>query len=416
MGGNKKKSNRTKKSGGSAKGAAPVTAPAPARPATAPAPGGIGRESPEWNEQMMAYKGRLWRQWFAGPIPMLNDQTPVVAATTAAGRRNLEELFAMYDRLNTRPPGVPQGAGEAFQANAPTPWTKWKLGMGPGSAEEFAEEERIFNAGITEQPTARNASHERKLLKKQGAIFVPKRCEFAGCSKVGDEVRKCDGCKLASYCGREHQVADWKHHKRDCKHLKHSECKRRYFSTDEELIKYPMGCFPLPAPGSAARLKCFICGAGEGEVKLGFTDCCNAPVCNNEDEYVSCSYSQDFCKRSHSRYTCCGYHGDEGHAGDWRECVHSECQRMRDVGEGTAAARSWHSTNGFNLTPALESSLPQGSLITKPCSECKGRITPGHDTESTRGHGAVCVRCTDEGTDLEPEYEPEPEPAATSVA
>jgi hypothetical protein len=227
------------------------------------------------------------------------------------------------------------------------------------------------------------------LIKKQGAVFVPQRCEVKGCDKTGDEVRKCGSCKLVFYCGKEHQTQDWSHHKLDCKHLKSSELRRRYFSTAEELEKFPIGCFPLSAPEPEATLKCFICGAGQDEVKLGFTECCNASVCDNEEEYVMFSYSRDLCKRSHSRYTSCGFHHTEGHEGDWRVC--SKCPNSGEGGN----SRSWYATNGFNVTPVLEADIPQGSHITKPCDGCKRRITPGHDGETCHPDGRnTCTSCS----------------------
>ena len=189
-------------------------------------------------------KRQAWQRWFTEPVPMLGNQTPTEAARNVAGRQKIEELLSFYDSMNS---------GNFL--NVPTAWAKWRLGMGPGSTEEFVEEESIYNSTPPRQ-TSRTPSHEAKLDKRQGAMFVPQRCEMEGCTKKGDDVKKCNGCKLVNYCGKEHQSQDWPRHKHDCKHLKNSTIRRRYFSTAAELAKYPIGCFPLSAPVPDKKLKC----------------------------------------------------------------------------------------------------------------------------------------------------------------
>jgi len=334
-------------------------------------------------EQMiMNMKGQKWQSWFDQEIPRLGNVTPREASETVQGREKLEKLFADFEESSrfTEP---------ALNLNVPAPWARWKLGMGPGNAEEFAEEEAIFNSPAQEGTTKRKPKHEEKLRKRQDAVFVPRRCELKGCDKVGESVQKCSACALVFYCSKEHQAQDWPRHKPDCKHLRGSGLLRKYFLTVDELEKYPLGCFPIRDPPSGAKLSCFICGAGGSEVKLGRTDCCNLPVCDNEEEYQMFSYSRDFCKRSHSRYTSCGFHHNNRHAGDWRECTKCDDELPQD----TSGVRSWYSTNGFNVTPALERCLTQGSYLTKPCSGCKGRIMPGHDGEIFAYGKTYCARC-----------------------
>jgi hypothetical protein len=131
---------------------------------------------------------------------------------------------------------------------------------------------------------------------------------------------------------------------------------RRPFSTPNELKKYPIGCFPLenpPAEGSK-EMRCFVCHATAEEVNLGYTPCCNVPVCDNEFEYEFCSYSRDL--RSHMHYTVCHEHSEEGHGGpDWRECDRCNLKSLQ---------RPFKTTNNFNVTPTLEKYIPQGSFIT----------------------------------------------------
>ena len=347
-------------------------------------PGVAGAELEDLEDPLAAIKAQLWRKWFVESIPMLGNQTPIQAVRTAEGRRLLEELFAFYEGMG----------GGGFNANIPARYARWKLGIGPGSDEEFAREEALLNGEHRNgQETCRKPQHEAKLKRRQSAMFVPKRCEVEGCEAT--EVDKCAKCKLVFYCSKEHQMQDWPRHKIDCRHLKESDLRRKYFNTAEELTKFPLGCFPLPPPQQGSTLRCFVCGAKDDEAQLGFTECCNSVVCDNEHEYEMMSYSQDHCKRSHCRYTLCGYHHTEGHVGDWRVC--GQCKDDFLGGKLEGSARSWYSTNGFNMTPALESDLPQGSFITEPCGGCDGRITPGHDSVSTSftrdGQVTLCSRC-----------------------
>jgi len=349
--------------------------------------------------------GQMWRQWFVQPVPALEDMTPTQAATTAHGRSLLESLFSMYNGYD----GYATNDSN-LTPNVPPPFARWKLGFGPGSAEEFREELMILSKGApmaggppnifgASQPNSmgldgpsnnkKKLSSQSKLLRKQRSMFTPQRCELPGC--LERDVKKCSSCRLAFYCCIEHQKADWARHKKDCKHLKKSNLRRKYFTTAAELEKFPLGCFPLPPPPKGTPLKCFVCGATESEVDIQLTECCGAPICDNEGEYQMFSYSRDFCARSHSRYTRCAAHSNEGHSGDWREC--ERCDENMGGG-GANEARCWYSTNGFNLTPGLESRMPQGMNITKGCDGCGKRITPGHDQEQMSfSAGKTVVTC-----------------------
>ena len=324
-------------------------------------------------------KRQNWRNWFTTPIPMIGDVSPIEAAQTSSGREKLEELFSFYS----------SHSGGAMDINIPPRFARWKLGFGPGSASEFSEEEAILSSSSEDlglKRTQRTRKSQKRLERSKGAIFVPKRCEVVGCDKKGDDARKCSGCGLVSYCSREHQKSDWARHKLDCNHLKNSGLKRLYFTPEEELQKYPTGCFPLSNASHLDDPKCFVCGATKDEVNIGYTECCGAPICDNEHEYQLMSYSRDFCMRSHMRYTLCGNHFHSDHSGDWRQC--DECKTIGEEG-----ARSWYSTNGFNLTPCLESDMPKGSFITVGCSTCDGRITPGHDAVTISAKGQQCHNC-----------------------
>ena len=334
------------------------------------------------DDALKPIKSQEWNEWFTVPIPMLRNQTPVEASRTPEGRVMIDRLLAFYDSMNDRQ----QGGG--FSINIPSRYAKWKLGYGPGSAEEFAEEESILYYSSPKRQTERKQRHTTKLEKKKASIFIPCRCEVIGCDKRGDDVRACSKCKCAYYCSKEHQVQDWPRHKLDCKAIAKLdfELQPKRFESSVELDKYPLGCFPL-ADAERGK-KCFICHANPSEVDITYTRCCNLPVCNNSHEYKLHSYSRDFCQRSHMMYTSCDRHVEEEHEGDWREC--EKCNGLEH------GARPFASTNRFCVTPCLEKFLPQGSMLTYPCDTdgCASRFLPGYSTVTFQEDKAVCSQCT----------------------
>lgn len=333
-----------------------------------------------------------WNRWMAQPVPMLNGVSPTQAAQTAQGRKLLDQLLALYD--NMRPSGAELSSG-SLDANIPSRYAKWKLGYGPGSATEFAHEEEIFNFlrnnTDTYRTTQRKEKHTSKLERKKKSIFIPRRCEVKGCYKRGADVNSCAKCRCAFYCGKQHQTQDWSRHKVDCKALRNLpfEVEIHFFRQEEELKKYPLNCFPLSAE-AAVKERCFICHANATEVDIRRTECCNLPVCDNSHEYEMCSYSRDFCYRSHDSYTACARHYHEEHKGDWREC--EECNAMDE-----GVARPFRATNRFCATPCLEKFLPQGSMLTFPCDTpgCASRMLPGHSGVTYTGGKRVCEKCMD---------------------
>lgn len=267
--------------------------------------------------------------------------------------------------------------------NVPSKWAKWKLGYGPGSAEEFSKEESIFNSVDPRQSTKRVERHEKKLKKKQKRVFIPLRCECPGCDKHGDDMKKCSRCRAVSYCGREHQTKDFSRHKLECKYLsKRNDLEFKHFSTPKELEAFPLGS----SPKVANETRCCVCHCHAEEVNLGRTSCCNLPTCDNAHEYEINSYSRDHCMRSHMMYTKCYDHHEQGHEGDWRECTICNTMNHNNV-------RPFSTTNGFNYSPTLEENLHRGSFLTEPCSGCDNRILPGHDGSTYSGGSVFCSGC-----------------------
>jgi hypothetical protein len=67
---------------------------------------------------------------------------------------------------------------------------------------------------------------ETKILKKmaknsEGRIGVNQACNF--CYDISSKIQKCGGCRCVAYCCKEHQLADWKEHKQECKLLQNAK-------------------------------------------------------------------------------------------------------------------------------------------------------------------------------------------------
>lgn len=129
-------------------------------------------------------------------------------------------------------------------------------------------------------------------------LFIPMRCELAGCGAGSDAaLSRCGKCKLVLYCGAEHQRADWMRHKVECAHLKRLGLWGFTFDPAEELAKYPRGGKGSLQPDLVAgKPACGVCGSTSK--RLERTECCGLWLCNDEDSYVPFSYSREFCSRA----------------------------------------------------------------------------------------------------------------------
>jgi hypothetical protein len=324
---------------------------------------------------MKTITSQHWNTWFHTPVPMLNNQTPIVASKTEAGRKLIKELLFFYERTAVRPVDV----------NIPTRYAIWKLGIGPGTSKEFVREEATFNFKDSQHPPKRKERHTNRLIKKVAIILVPKRCEMLGCDKKeSGDVQICGHCKCVFYCGREHQKQDWVRHRLDCNVVANLEVnlQPKPFFWTKERSKYPLGCLKSPIRGDC----CFICHSRD---PITYTDCCGLPICDDSYEFAT---SRDSCHRSHMLYTACATHHEEGHEGDWREC--DDCNKL------IYGARPFSSTNGFCVTPCIEKFLPQGSMLTYPCEMpgCKNRMLSGHSAATynggKNGGRSFCAGCT----------------------
>lgn len=86
-----------------------------------------------------------------------------------------------------------------------------------------------------------------------------------------------------------------------------------------------------------------VCGlCGSNRKRLTKTECCDNWICDDEDSYVMFSYARNSCSRNHRRFTLCGFHNVEEHAGDWKRC--NECRDSFDTEDYV-----WYGTNAYNL-------------------------------------------------------------------
>jgi len=138
--------------------------------------------------RLMGLARMRWQRWFETQLGMLDGLTPLEAARTPEGQQKLNAIFDIYERNDGE---------EGAWTPVPWRWAKWKLGFGPGSAEEFAQVEFIFS--FRPQVTQRNDPHEKRLEKRSNQIFIPMRCEVVGCNEHNEELLRCGQCKCVMY-------------------------------------------------------------------------------------------------------------------------------------------------------------------------------------------------------------------------
>lgn len=125
---------------------------------------------------------------------------------------------------------------------------------------------------------------------------------------------------------------------------------------------------------------CALCGKTENLTK---TDCCDNWICDDEDQYRLFSFARNSCSRNHRRYTLCGGHHAEGHAGRWQDC-----QECRDLFETELYV--YYGTNEYNFEKLTN---PPKYEPTR-CIKCKHVIRLGYDAYSYSSEGYLCEKCS----------------------
>lgn len=129
------------------------------------------------------------------------------------------------------------------------------------------------------------------------------------------------------------------------------------------------------------KQRCGLCGKTRDLTK---TDCCGGWICDDEHKYVIFSYARNSCHRNHSRYTLCGYHHNEGHEGDWKDC--DECRRSFET-----EIYVWYGTNEYNF----EKLLSPPPFEPTHCSKCGVVINLGTDGYTRSEDEYWCEVCAD---------------------
>jgi hypothetical protein len=125
--------------------------------------------------------------------------------------------------------------------------------------------------------------------------------------------------------------------------------------------------------------RCGLCGKTR---KLTKTECCGQWICDDEDSYVLFSYARNSCSRNHRRFTLCGYHFNEGHAGTWQTC--GSCRA--DI---TTEMYVYFGTNEYNFEKLAD---PPAYEPTH-CSSCNRVIKLAKEAYSITSKGYACSRC-----------------------
>ena len=142
-----------------------------------------------------------------------------------------------------------------------------------------------------------------------------------------------------------------------------------------------------PDPSSDKRLKttggrrCFICGKTKNLVK---TPCCGKWICNDEDQYVLFSYGRNSCMRNHRRFTLCGQHFSDGHAGDWKTC-----NRCREDLSHELEMYVWYGTNEYNYETLSDPPAFKPTF----CAKCRKRINLPDGGYTIKGWKYYCDTC-----------------------
>lgn len=126
------------------------------------------------------------------------------------------------------------------------------------------------------------------------------------------------------------------------------------------------------------------CGLCHKTTNLTKTECCDQWICDDEDQYVPFSYARNSCYRNHSRYTLCGFHYNEGHSGDWKDC--QQCREQIET-----EMYVYYGTNEYNFEK-----LPNPPKYEPTrCTKCNAVIVLSEGGYSTKGDEYYCADCSD---------------------
>jgi hypothetical protein len=125
--------------------------------------------------------------------------------------------------------------------------------------------------------------------------------------------------------------------------------------------------------------RCGLCGK---PAPLMRTACCDQWICDDHHKYQLFSMARNSCHRNHARYTLCGYHHVEGHAGNWQTC--EQCRTSFET-----EMYVWYGTNEFNFEKLQD---PPAFEPTK-CAGCGKVIRLGTESHLMSGDDYFCMKC-----------------------
>ena len=88
--------------------------------------------------------------------------------------------------------------------------------------QKFKEMQATCKAAIPkgkDQSKQVKANQQSMREKIKRAEEKGKVCAWCGIKGIGSQLKKCSRCKMVYYCSKEHQVAAWKRHKKECKKI-----------------------------------------------------------------------------------------------------------------------------------------------------------------------------------------------------
>lgn len=129
--------------------------------------------------------------------------------------------------------------------------------------------------------------------------------------------------------------------------------------------------------------RCGMCH--KGATPLTRTECCRRLVCDEGAQYALGMRRRSGCGRNHSRYTLCGFHHGEGHAGDWKTCV--VCRNEFELEMYVYYGMNKYNFDKLESPPAYEPTH---------CVGCGRVIVLGRDGYCTDPRGYCCEDCIED--------------------
>jgi hypothetical protein len=133
-------------------------------------------------------------------------------------------------------------------------------------------------------------------------------------------------------------------------------------------------------PAQNTKPKCGLCGKTSNLTK---TECCDQWICDDEDQYRMFSFARNSCSRNHRRYTVCGHHYEEDHAGSWQNCP--KCRQAIETELYVNFATNEYNFEKLKNPPAYKPTQ---------CAKCGAVIKLDQGGYSIKGDKYFCEKCT----------------------